>query len=487
MAYKVELNLGNNYKIRIKTNHYDYMKIMKNEFSLHVKNYFWSGKYKSGLWDGKVHFITEASLMPFGLLLDFLRTHKRLFPDIKLEPDDNVKSLFKGNPLDIKYDLSLYPRPYQKESIETTLRYTKGIIRSATASGKSLAISYIIKTLLDNRPITKVYRGLIIVPSVQLVEQFRDDMIEYGIPSQYIGRVYTGYKEWDNAIVISTWQTLKNNHKKIELYDCMIGDECHQVKAHELKKIFSKSKARYRLGFTGTLPNDQTELYNIKSYLGPIIKEYPSGLLAEQGYIAKCNVKIFKINYPLGVEADSYNGIKEEIFSHKYRLGVVSLLVHHLNDNVLLLVSKINEGDKLIKLLNRHTKKEIVFLSGKDKVDIREEWRKKMMRSNNIALIATYGIFQQGINIPNLKYAILASPTKSKIRTLQSIGRTLRTHENKEDGAIIFDIIDEVKFLHKHGEKRLQYYESEGFDIKKFYFDQNQEISLANAIAVSLA
>ena len=110
-----------------------------------------------------------------------------------------------------------------------------------------------------------------------------------------------------------------------------------------------------------------------------------------------------------------------------------------------------------------------------------------MMRSNNIALIATYGIFQQGINIPNLKYAILASPTKSKIRTLQSIGRTLRTHENKEDGAIIFDIIDEVKFLHKHGEKRLQYYESEGFDIKKFYFDQNQEISLANAIAVSLA
>jgi superfamily II DNA or RNA helicase len=342
---------------------------------------------------------------------------------------------------------------------------SKGIIRSATASGKSLAISYIIKNLLDNRHITNVGRGLIVVPSTQLVEQFRNDMIEYGLNEKFIGRVYTGYKEWEKAIVISTWQTLQNNHDKIALYDAMIGDECHQNKAHELKKIFSKSRAKYRIGFTGTLPNHQTELYNVKAFLGPVLKEYPSGLLAEQGYISKCNVKAIHVKHP-NIESNNYHGIKSEVFNDRSRLNIIIDLVKKADQNILLLVNYLNEGDKLVKAINRNTDKEVVFLSGKDKTTIREEWRQKMMNQKNIALIATYGIFQQGINIPNLKYLVMASPTKSKIRTLQSVGRTLRLHDNKKEGSIIYDIIDEVKFLMKHGEKRLQYYESEGFEIE---------------------
>lgn len=466
MGYKASLRLGNNYKIKIQSNHDTYLKDMKEEFALHVKNYYFMGKYKAGMWDGKIHFITEAGMMPYGLLLDYMRLHKKLYPDVQLVPDEGVKTLFKGPPIEPNYNLSLFPRPYQKETVETMLKYTKGIIRSATASGKSLAISYIIKTLLDNRPLTKVRRGLVVVPSTSLVEQFRSDMIDYGIPEQFIGKVYTGFKQWDNAIVLSTWQTLKNNHDKIPMYDCMIGDECHQNQAHELKKIFSKSRAKYRLGFTGTLPDHITDLYNIKAFLGPVLKEYPSGLLAEQGYIAKCNVKAINIHYPLGLQANDYKGIKDEVFHSRRRLGIISELVKETDDNILLLVSYIAEGDKLVKLLNRRSDKEVVFLSGKDKTDVREEWRQKMMNGRNIALIATYGIFQQGINIPNLKYAMLASPTKSKIRTLQSVGRTLRVHENKEGGAVIYDLIDDVKFLAKHGQKRLNYYEVEGFGIE---------------------
>ena len=463
----VQLSLSNKFKIKIKTDDDEYLKEMKNEFSPKAKGYFWSKKYKSGIWDGKIHFITkDSNLIAFGLLLDYIKAHKKLFPTINLEIDREVKELFKGCPIEPKFDLNLEPRPYQKESVEIALKYSKGIIRSATASGKSLAISYIIKNILDNRNLTKVQRALVVVPSTNLVEQFRNDMIDYGLPEQYIGRVYSDYKEWNNAIVISTWQTLKNNHDKISLYMALIGDECHQNKAHELKAIFSKSNAIYRIGFTGTLPNHITDLYNIKSFIGPVLKEYPSGLLAEQGYIAKCNVKIINIDYPIGTIANYYKEIKEEIFNDERRLEILSELINSIDHNVLILVSYINEGDKLLKLLNRKTKKEVVFLSGKDKTEIREEWRKKMINGNNIALIATYGIFQQGINIPNLKYAVLASPTKSKIRTLQSVGRTLRNHENKEDGAIIYDILDNVKFLKKHGEKRIEYYKSEKFNIE---------------------
>src|SRR5210317_2611200 len=122
--YKVQLLLNNNYKIKIKTNSDDYIKTMKREFALKAKNYFWSGKYKAGMWDGKVHFITDASFMPFGILLDFLRKHKKMFPDMPLEPDIGVKNLFKGVQFPINYDLSLTPRPYQRETVESTVRYS---------------------------------------------------------------------------------------------------------------------------------------------------------------------------------------------------------------------------------------------------------------------------------------------------------------------------------------------------------------------------
>jgi superfamily II DNA or RNA helicase len=468
MGYKAQLTLEKNYKIRVKSNHHDYLSDMNEEFAIHVKNYFFMGKYKAGIWDGKVHFLTEAGLLPYGLLLDYIRTHKKLYPNIPLELDNGVKSLFKGHDIDISYDLSLYPRPYQKEAIEVCLKHSKGIIRSATASGKSLVISYIIYNLIKNRSITNVRKALIIVPSVQLVEQFRTDMIEYGLPESIIGKIYTGHKDWDKNIVISTWQSLQNNHDKLNIFDVVIGDECHQVKATELKKIFSKVKAHYRIGFTGTLPNHITELYSVKSFLGPVLREYPSGFLAEQGFISKCNVKIIRMKYDF-IESGIYRDIKKEVFYNLHRLDTIGRIVKESDENILLLVSYIAEGKKLVQVLNRLAQnKEVIFLSGKDKVDLREEWRQKMIKERNIALIATYGIFQQGINIPNLKYAMLASPVKSKIRTLQSVGRTLRLHENKEEsGAIIYDIIDEVKFLKKHGQRRLEYYESEGFDIEE--------------------
>jgi superfamily II DNA or RNA helicase len=437
---------------------------MKEEFAIHVTNYFFMGKYKAGMWDGKSHFITEAGFLPYGLLLDFMKTHKKLYPKLPLLPDSGVKALFKGPVLTPKYDLKYEPRPYQKESIETTLKYTKGIIRSATASGKSLVISYIIKTLLENTKITNVKNALIVVPSTSLVEQFYEDMIDYGISSEIIGKVYAKYKEWEKPIVISTWQTLRNNLDMLPLYGAIIGDECHQNKAHELKKIFSKTKAQYRLGLTGTLPTHITDLYNVKSYLGPILKEYPSGLLAEQGYIAKCKVKVHRLKYPK-LQNNTYMGIKDEVFHDRERLELIGKIVNNIKDNVLLLVTYKAEGEKLKKLLNRRTKREIVFLSGDDKTEIREEWRQKMIKEKNIALIATYGIFQQGINIPNLKHAVFSSPSKSKIRVLQSVGRTLREH-NKEK-AHIYDIIDECKFLLKHGEFRLNYYENEGFEIEE--------------------
>ena len=258
-----------------------------------------------------------------------------------------------------------------------------------------------------------------------------------------------------------------------------VVSNCHGMKAHELKKILKKSNCEYRLGFTGTLHSSVLDNWNTKSYIGPVIKEFPSGFLADKGFISKCNVNILNLEYQKKKIEGTYDEVKDIVFNNSFRMSLVKELSEKLDHNVLLLVGKVEkEGEVLEEYLKLNTNKEVVFLSGRDDVDLREDWRKKMGESKNILMIATFGIFQMGLNIPNLKYIILVAPFKSKIRILQSIGRSLRKHEDKSDGAYIFDIHDHTNFFDKHGKIRYRYYDSEKFEINEYVFIEGDDVNL---------
>ena len=468
----VRLTLYDPHTIQIQTEDMDYYDMMCDEFTRYVEGFRFVPAYKTGNWNGKICMIQEYKrTFPYGILMDYIRVHKDHFPRNPLKIDPEVIALFRGPKLNIEYNLALYPRPYQQDCIEAALLHTKGIIRSATASGKSLVIGYIIKTLLENGVIEK---AIIIVPSLSLITQFHEDLLEYGFKNENIGQVHAGSKQWDKGIVISTWQSLTKESNRLEGFGAIIVDETHGAKAHELKKTLSQAKgAQYRLGFTGTMPINKLDHWNTKAFLGPIIREYSSGLLAEQGYISKCTVNMLNIKYFEEFDGE-YNDVRDAVFKNKFRQNLIGALTSKLDHNVLLLVDKVEkEGEMLQRFLKKKTNKTIIFLSGRDKVEVREEWRKRCMKEDNIILIATYGIFQQGINIPNLKYVILAAPFKAKIRILQSIGRALRVHANKEAGAKIYDIVDKTKFFNKYGKLRLRYYDSEKFEVKEYQFSES--------------
>lgn len=347
-------------------------------------------------------------------------------------------------------------------------------------SGKSLIIAHIIKTLMEHNLNKK---ALIIVPTISLVEQFYDDLLEYGyFTKDCLGKVYEKYKEFGRPVVISTWQTLSRNHNRLSEFECVICDEVHGAKAHEIKKILNLcTGADYRLGFTGTMPLSDLDIWNVKAYLGPVIREYGAGQLGREGYISKANIVIVDINYQNEYKG-SYDDVKDEIFKNPFRLGVLKNIINASKGNILLLVGKVEkEGALLKEYLDKQTdhnalKKDVVFLHGSTKVQEREYWRKECEKRKNIVLIATYGIFQQGINIPSLKYIVLASPYKSKIRVLQSIGRGLRKHKSKKDGAYIYDIFDDCKYLYDHGVKRERHYNAEGFDVTDIVLQEGEHI-----------
>jgi superfamily II DNA or RNA helicase len=437
-------------------------------FSAYVEGYQFMPSFTHGGWDGRVSMLNLSNkTIPYGLLTDFIKFHKKYHSETELKIEQDVLNFFRGKNVDPVYDLSLQPHYYQDDCIRTALKYKRGIIRSATASGKSLIISYIIKTLFENNLSKKV---LIIVPTISLVEQFYGDLLEYGyFKKEVLGRVYEKCKEFDRKVVISTWQTLSRNHKLLPQFDCLICDETHGAKAHEIKKILSKcTQADYRWGFTGTLPTPKIDIWNVKSYLGPILREYGAGQLGDEGYISKCNVKFVGIHYK-GNYKGTYEEIKDAIFRNHFRLNTIRDIIKSVDKNILVLVARVEKEGILLKQYlekNPVDSREIVFLYGKTKVEDREYWRKECERRNDIILIATYGIFQMGVNIPSLKYVILASPFKSKIRVLQSIGRSLRKHADKLDGAYVFDIFDNCKYLRDHGIKRERHYISEGFKVE---------------------
>lgn len=334
--------------------------------------------------------------------------------------------------------------------------------------GKSLIISYIWKNLFDNKLINKF---LIIVPNLNLITQFKDDMIDYGIDSDFIGEVWSGVKEWDKPIVISTWQSLSNYRDKLQEFDAFMVDECHGIKAAVLLDILKEtSNATYRFGCTGTMPNDPLEDLNVRSYLGPIFNEYPAKYLKEQGYLAPCQINQIFLHYKKKFKGDFFE-VKDLIFKNQFRMIIIKNLILSVDSNIiLLLVNKVEDEGQMfldyLKSFPEFNDREIIFLSGKTKKDEREHWRQEAIKNDRkIIIISTYPIFQAGVNIPALDNIFFLSPVKSKIRLLQSIGRALRLHDRKEK-AIIWDLIDDQnKWFEEHSIIRERYYSIEAFDI----------------------
>lgn len=454
--------------VRIDTENWEYLNHVKDHFSHYVEGFRHMPKYKAGLWDGKISMFDSATrTVPYGLALELIKYTKNTWSELPYSLSGEVKGTFTGTTPDYSKDLLFEPYDYQDDCITACLKTSKGIIRSATASGKSLMISYVIKALLEKGEIEK---SIIIVPSIGLVTQFYEDMFDYGIDMNLVGRVGEKWKEWDNPIVISTWQSLKNVPERLKDIDAVIVDEVHGAKARVLKDLLTECNARWRFGFTGTMPDSQLECLQVMSYLGPVLREYGSVELAELGYVAHCKINMLNIDYN-SYKGKTYNEIKDDVFNKTFRMGIIKSIINKLDDNVLLLVGKVeDEGEVLKKALKEDPQfegYEIEFLSGKDKAAEREAWRKYVDTKSKIILIATYQIFQQGINMKSLKYLILASPFKSKIRVLQSIGRTLRLHCDKVNGALVWDLCDNVKHLSKHSSDRLRHYTKEGFEIEE--------------------
>lgn len=511
--------------IQIECSSRDLLMIIKDHFSYYVEGYRFMKEYKCGAWDGKIRlFNTSFRRLPYGLLFELLKLLKK--NKCEVTADDNIKNLFGDSTFDpnqIEYNLLFQPRYYQKDAIEQALKYKCGSVVIPTAGGKSVCIAYIINELLNKN---KINKALIIVPTTSLVVQFYEQMIAYKIPKEKVGKFYAESKDWDAPILISTWQSLtvdnenlrktevknirkslkkksiKKDEKKkltdrlklitssdyienvrlinerkddlLKSIDAVIVDEVQTAKSKMVSSLLRRTiNAKYRLGFTGTLPEYILDTQQIKSYLGPVIVNYTVDELTKAGFVNPCDVNIITIKYENTIKG-KLNEIKDQLFENDFRNNVIASLVTP-PENYLFLVSRIEkEGKPLERLLkDRYPDYEVKFLNSSVTVSEREIWRKRCINEDKIILIAIYSLFQAGIDIPGLQNVVLASSYKSKVRILQSIGRSLRKNTDKGTSQI-FDICDKTKYMMQHARKRIEMYENEGFNIKHQNFVEGQ-------------
>lgn len=360
-------------------------------------------------------------------------------------------------------------RDYQLAGIYKALRFNRRLILAPTGSGKSLIIYCLVRWHRQfNREV------LIIVPTTSLVEQLYKDFEKYGYYAKgEVHRIYGGKdRKTELPVVISTWQSIYKEPKSYyNRFDCVIGDEAHLYKAKSLTSILTKCfDVKYRVGLTGTLDGLQCHQLVLEGLFGPVERHIKTAELQKQGHLSdlKINILVCKHDY---IGFDTYQDEINYIIGCRKRNKIITGLARDLSGNTLILFNFVEKhGDVLWEMLNSNNKsKHLFYIHGGVPTEEREEVRRICETSNDAIILASYGTFSTGINIKNLHNVIFASPTKSRVRNLQSIGRALRTHDSKRR-AILYDFADDISngrfrnYTLNHLIERLKIYTEEKFN-----------------------
>ena len=473
---KIVVSKKNEVFLKLESEPHVYQELSEH-FSFDIEGAKYMNQYRRRYWDGKIRlFSTHTRELYVGLLDKLISFCKRHGYEYEFVNNKYFGTPYEENEFISREGVKDYmssicnrqPRSYQIEGVFDALRHNRRLVISPTASGKSLMIYSIVRYFAEQQKST-----LIVVPTTSLVEQMYKDFESYGWDAEsYCHKIYGGKeKETESPVVITTWQSIYKLPKVyFERFQVVVGDEAHQFKSASLVKIMTKLHvAKYRYGFTGTLDGTQTHKLVLEGLFGPSYKTIKTHELMEKGYLAKLNAKIILLQHP-EIGFDTYEEEIQYLISHEQRNNFIKNLALDLKGNTLILYSRVEtHGEILYNMINNNDDRKVFFIHGGVDVENRELTREITEKENDAIIVASYGTFSTGINIKNLHNVIFASPSKSRIRNLQSIGRVLRKGSNKFK-ATLYDIADDCStetkrnYTLNHLVERIKIYNEENFN-----------------------
>lgn len=450
-------------------------------FTFFVPGYKFMPAYRNKLWDGKIRLFNPVTKLVYAGVIN----HVIKFCNER-EYELEICDEYLSNPFSLieskQFIESLNPpknieiRDYQVSAVAHCVRDNRALMVSPTASGKSFII-YCLMRYYDKRT-------LIVVPTTTLVHQMASDFASYGFNSDdHIHKIFSGQeKDTGQQIVITTWQSIYKLPKKwFEKFEVVFGDEAHTFKAKSLTDIMTKLETcKYRFGFTGTLDGTETHKLVLEGLFGPVRNVITTSELMEQKHVSELRIKALVLKYPDEVrklmKGKTYQEEMDYLVTKESRNKFIRNLALSLEGHTLLLFQYVDKHGKVLYNMLKDSDKPVYFVHGGVDGQERNDIRKEVMNAKSSLIIASYGTFSTGINIPNIENIIFASPSKSRIRNLQSIGRGLRKADGK-DIATLFDIADDLTWKSSknhtigHFVERIKIYNDEKFNYKIYYVE----------------
>ena len=451
-------------------------------FTFEVPGFKFMPQYRNRVWDGKIRLFSYATGKIYAGLYPYIvnwckENDVQIVDGSKIQDtkvdDTKINDLIKA--LKLPHEV----RDYQKEAFRYSIEKNRCLLVSPTASGKSLIIYLMLIFNLLRLKDSKQDKVLIIVPTTSLVEQLFKDFKDYGYNSERnVHRIYQGHeKETNKRVIISTWQSVYNLPKKwFSDFGMIIGDEAHLFKSVSLTKLMTKlEKTKYRVGLTGTLDGSKTHKLVLEGLFGAVNKVVSTSELIEKEQLADLKIICLILQHDKVardfLKDKTYQEEMDYLVSNEKRNKYIRNLASSLNGNTLCLFQYVEKHGQTLKEMieEKADDKKIFYVHGGVEAEEREKIRFITEKSDNAIIVASFGTFSTGINIRNLHNIVFASPSKSRIRNLQSIGRGLRLKDNNSE-ATLYDIADDISYNDKenytlaHFRERINIYNEEDFN-----------------------
>jgi superfamily II DNA or RNA helicase len=453
-------------------------------FTFEVPGFKYMPTYRNKMWDGKIRLYNIVTGEIYMGLLPYIEEYlQKNGEDYELE--DGVRSeravagsIVRGFVRGLRPTLNgkrIEVRDYQIDAIAHAIATNRSLLISPTASGKSLVIYCLIRYYQMME-----LKTLILVPTTSLVEQMYKDFEDYGWNSEtYCQKIYQGHdKKVTKDVVISTWQSVHRMPRQyFRQFGVVFGDEAHLFKAKSLTGILTKlDTCRYRFGLTGTLDGTQTHRLVLEGLFGKAKYVVTTKELMDNKTLASLEIRCVVLDYKEEdkqiVQGFGYQEELEYIVTKGERNTFLCKLMGHCNGNTLVLFQFVEKhGKPLYDIIeDKYKDRKVFFVYGGVTTDTREEIREIVENEKDAIIVASYGTFSTGINIRNIHNIVFASPSKSKIRVLQSLGRGLRQIGGTKH-LRLYDIADDLSILKpnftlRHFHDRLNIYKEQKFNYK---------------------
>lgn len=440
-----------------------------------VEGHTYTTPYRKGIWDGRKNlFNSKTGAFPTGLLktvcgvldehkIEYTVTDKRQDPGaVRTLPTlDDPECAEAFTPSGVSFTGKY---AYQLSAARTMVEKKQGLVRVATNGGKTEISCAVVKYLN--------LKTLFIVTSRELLYQAQKRFsTRLGVPLDEIGLIGDGHWEPGDWVTIATLDTLESRldteqcQRFLKTIEVLFVDEVHHAGSETWYEVATTCPAYYRYGLSGT-PLDRTDGANLRiiAATGDIIVDIGNKFLVDAGVSARANIIFDKITEPRIPARTKYNEVYKQGVVENDQLNAKVIewtkVCHNAGLSVLVLVEEIQHGKALDEMMWTKTGGKFIphqFIWGDESTEIRAAALQEFSNRTLPVLISST-ILDEGVDVPTIDVIILAGSRKSKIRTLQRLGRGLRGEK-----LIVIEFSNFCNdYLLKHSLVRFRDYKEEG-------------------------